>query len=58
MDILEGNRNTPTLETERRILRKFTENDVKALYEIHCDEEVNKFLPWFPLTTLEEAREK
>ena len=25
--------NTPTLETERLILRKFTENDLEALYQ-------------------------
>lgn len=44
------------LETERLILRKFTKNDLNALYEIFCDEEVNRFLPWFPLKTMEEAR--
>lgn len=48
--------NTPTLKTERLILRKFTENDLKALYKIYSDEEVNKFLPWFPLRTLEETK--
>lgn len=48
--------NTPSLETERLILRKFTEKDLKALYEIYCDEEVNTFLPWFPLKTIEEAK--
>lgn len=47
--------NTPTLETERLILRKFTEHDLKALYEIFKDEEANIFLPWFPLKTMEEA---
>lgn len=55
--IVEGNMNTPTLKTEHLILRKFTENDLKALYEIFSNEEVNKFLPWFPLHTLEEAME-
>ena len=48
--------NTPTTETERLILRKFTEDDLEALYQIYCDEEVNTFLPWFPLKTMEEAR--
>lgn len=48
--------NTPTIETERLILRKFTENDIEALYKIYSDEEVNKFLPWFPLKTIEEAK--
>ncbi len=48
--------NTPTLETERLILRKFTENDLEALFLIHRDEEVNKFLPWYPLKDLKETR--
>ena len=33
--------NTPTLETERLILRKFTEEDINALFLILKDEEVN-----------------
>ena len=37
--------NTPTLKTERLILRKFTEQDMKTLFLILKDEEVNKFLP-------------
>lgn len=48
--------NTPRLETERLILRKFTENDIEALYLILSDKEVNTFLPWLPLKSLEEAR--
>lgn len=48
--------NTPTLTTERLILRKFSENDLGALFKIYGDEEVNTFLPWFPLKTLEETR--
>ena len=48
--------NTPTLNTERLILRKFTEDDLEALYAIYSDEEVNRFLPWFPLKNLEETR--
>ena len=48
--------NTPTLVTERLILRKFEGNDLKALYEIYSDEEANTFLPWFPLKTMEEAK--
>ena len=35
--------NTPTLKTERLILRKFTEQDMEALFLILKDEEVNKF---------------
>lgn len=48
--------NTPRLETERLILRKFTEDDLEALHAIYSDEEVNRFLPWFPLKSMEEAR--
>lgn len=47
--------NTLTLETERLILRKFKEDDIEALYRILKDKEVNTFLPWFPLESLEEA---
>lgn len=47
--------NTPALETDRLILRRFNENDIKDLYAIHSDKEVNTYLPWFPLTSLEEA---
>lgn len=47
---------TPVLETERLILRAFTEADLEALYVIYSDEEVNRFLPWFPVKTLEDAR--
>lgn len=49
------NHNTPILETERLILRKFTKNDIEALFHIYKDEEVNTYLPWFPLKSLEEA---
>lgn len=49
--------NTPTIETERLILRRFIENDLEALFLILKDEEVNKFLPWYPLKNLEETKE-
>lgn len=39
--------NTPALETERLILRRFSENDLEAIYRIFSDEEVNRFLPCF-----------
>ena len=48
--------NTPQLKTERLILRKFTKDDIGALYLILTDKEVNTFLPWFPLKNIEEAR--
>lgn len=48
--------NSPQLETERLILRKFTDNDLEALFAILKDEKVNTFLPWFPLKSMEEAQ--
>lgn len=48
--------NTPTLKTERLILRRFTERDMEALFLILKDEEVNEFLPWYPIRNMEEAR--
>lgn len=45
------------IETERLILRKFTENDIKALFDIYSDEEVNRFLPWYPFKSVDEAKE-
>lgn len=48
--------NTPILKTERLILRKFTESDLEAVFKIYSDEEVNRFLPWFPLKTMAEAK--
>lgn len=49
------NHNTPTLETDRLILRKFTKNDREALFDIYKDKEVNTYLPWFPLKSIEET---
>lgn len=48
--------NTPTLETKRLILRKFTERDIEALFLILKDKDVNEFLPWFPMKNLEETK--
>ncbi len=48
--------NISTIETKRLILRKFTENDLEAIYRIYSDEEVNTFLPWFVLKTIEDAK--
>ncbi len=47
--------NTPKLETRRLILRKFSESDIAHLYLILKDKEVNTFLPWYPLKSIEEA---
>ena len=48
--------NTPRIETERLILRKFTDKDIKALFLILKDEDVNRFLPWYPVKDLEETK--
>ncbi len=49
--------NTPALETERLILRKFSKEDMEALFLILKDEEVNKFLPWYPMKNLDDTRQ-
>lgn len=48
--------NTPTLETPRLILRRAEEHDLDALHTLLSDEEVNTFLPWFPMKTLADTR--
>ncbi len=47
--------NTPRLETERLILRRFTPADLEAVLQIYSDRETNRFLPWFPIETQAEA---
>ena len=47
--------NTPLLETDRLILRRFTPDDLPALYSILSDRVVNEFLPWFPVKNIEET---
>ena len=48
---------TLRLETDRLILRKFENKDMEALYLLLKDEEVNTFLPWFPVKNLEETKD-
>ena len=48
--------NTPVIETERLLLRKFDERDMRALFRIYSDPQVNTYLPWFPLQSMEEAK--
>ena len=50
-------KNTPTLETQRLIVRKFTNNDIEALHKILCDKEINTYLPWYPMTSLQETKQ-
>lgn len=47
--------NTPVLKTERLLLRRFTDEDTDSIFSLFGDEEVNTFLPWFPLRTRAEA---
>lgn len=44
------------IETDRLILRRFEENDMKAIYLLFSDKEVNTFLPMYPLKDMEETR--
>lgn len=53
---LAHSQNTPELETDRLILRKFTEDDLDALYAIFSDTDVNTYLPWFPLKSEAETK--
>lgn len=48
--------NTPRLETDRLVLRRFTGHDLDALFLLFSDKEGNTFLPWFPLASLKKAR--
>lgn len=48
--------NTPEIETERLLLRKFTASDMDALYLLLRDGEVNRFLPWNPVKSMQETR--
>lgn len=47
--------NTPTIETSRLILRKFRDSDIDDMFLLYSDEEVNKFLPFFPFKTVKEV---
>lgn len=44
------------IETDRLILRKFEESDMEAIYSLLSDEEVNTFLPWYPVKDMAEAK--
>ena len=49
--------NTPTLTTERLILRRFTEDDLGALFRILKDGTVNEFLHWYPVKGMAETKQ-
>ena len=42
--------------TQRLIIRKFNIDDTEALFSILSDEEVNKYLPWYPFKSLEDTK--
>jgi Acetyltransferases, including N-acetylases of ribosomal proteins len=50
------NENMYFIKTERLILREFNKDDVRSLFEIFSDREVNTFLPWFPIENIEQAK--
>ena len=43
------------ITTDRLILRSFTADDLDDIYTLLADEEVNRYLPWFPAKSREEA---
>ena len=43
------------IRTPRLILRPFSDPDAEAIFAIFSDEEMNRFLPWFPVRTMDEA---
>lgn len=45
------------LKTDRLILRKFEDRDMESLYLLLRDEEVNTFLPWFPIKNMAETKD-
>ncbi len=44
------------IETNRLILRRFEENDMEAIYLLFSNEEVNTFLPMYPLKDMDETK--
>lgn len=49
--------NTPTIYTERLILRKFTIEDLPHYHKIMACKITNKYLPWLPTANEQEALE-
>ena len=47
--------NTPEIITERLLLRKFTLEDKEAFFRFMGNDEVNRFLPFFPFKEIIEA---
>lgn len=38
------------------IIRNFNLNDIESIFNIYKDEQVNKYLPWYPVKSLKEAK--
>lgn len=49
--------NTPQLQTDRVILRKFNLYDLDDMVILYSDETVNEFLPWFPHSSRKETED-
>lgn len=49
-------KNSPRIETERLILRKFCDQDIGDLHEILKDDIVNTYLPWFVSQNKEDTK--
>ena len=49
--------NIQAIETERLILRPFTDDDLEAFYTIFSNETINQFLPWYTVKNMEEAKQ-
>lgn len=47
--------NTVTVRTDRLVLRSFTGYDMDAVLRLFSDRRTNRFLPWFPLFSRQEA---
>ena len=47
--------NTVTVRTDRLVLRSFTGYDMDAVIRLFSDRRTNRFLPWFPLFSRQEA---
>ena len=46
-----------TIETDRLILREYTEDDAPAFFALNSDPEVMRYVPHEPMTSIEQARE-
>ena len=44
------------IETNRLILRRFEEDDIEAIYLLFSDNDVNTFLPWYPIKDMTETK--